>query len=178
MQVILIAAQSLDGFITRHDTPGSAFTSPADKAWFRAALAGFDASILGGVTYRAERALFLADRHPRRRRMVLTRTPAAFAADAVPGALEFTDEAPAVLLARLRALGHPRCALLGGAQIHHLFLAAGLVDELWITLEPRLFGTGTPLVGGRLDVPLHLLGQELLGGDTLLVKYAVLEGKS
>jgi dihydrofolate reductase len=37
MRLTLIAAQSLDGFITRHDTPGSDFVSDADRAFFREA---------------------------------------------------------------------------------------------------------------------------------------------
>ncbi len=173
MEIVLIAAQSLDGFITQHDIAGSRFTSPEDKAWFAQALEKFDCSILGGTTFRAERSLFLAGREPDRRRVVLTRSPADYAGDAVSGVLEFSADEPAKLVARLRADGHRRCALLGGAQIHRQFLEAGLVDELWITLEPRLFGSGTPLVGGKIDVRLRLIGSEHLGGDTQVMRYAV-----
>jgi len=173
MQLILIAAQSIDGFITRHNQPGSAFTSPEDKAWFRAALSGFDASIVGGVTYRAERELFLSKRGHGRRQVVMTRTPADYAEDAVANELEFSADPPVTLAERLQSLGHRRVALLGGSQVHSLFLDAGRVDELWLTLEPRLFGAGTPLLAARTDHRLTLLGHEHLGGDTLLVKYSV-----
>jgi dihydrofolate reductase len=173
MNIVLIAAQSLDGFITRHDNPGAGFTSAEDKAWFARALQGFDASILGGTTYRAERPMFLANRKSGRRRVVLTRQPETYAGDAVPGVLEFTAEPPSVLVKRLAGAGHARCALLGGGQIHRLFLEAGLVDQLWITMEPRLFGSGTPLVGGHVDISLTWLGSESLGGNTQLLRYAV-----
>lgn len=173
MQIILIAAQSLDGFITRHEVPGTAFTSEADKRYFREVLAQFDASVCGGNTYRVDRAIFLGTLRPGRRRVVLTRQPEAFAADARPAQLEFTDETPAAVVARLRGLGHTRCALLGGSQIHQLFLEAGLVDEVWLTLEPRFFGRGIPLISGQVDVNLSLLSHELLGGDSLLLKYRV-----
>lgn len=172
MRVVLIAAQSLDGFITRHETPGTAFTSPEDRAWFPACLAGFDSVAMGGVSYRETREQVRAelDRVPRRR-FVLTRNPAAFAAEVVPGRLEFTAEPPAELLVRLAREGVRDCALLGGSEINGLFLAAGLVDELWLTLEPRLFGTGRPLASGRLDSSWHLDSSERLGPDVLLVKY-------
>ncbi len=173
MQLILIAAQSIDGFITRHDQPGSAFTSPEDKAYFRAALSGFDASIIGGVTYRVERELILAKRGHGRRQVVMTRTPADYAADARMNELEFSSEPPVTLAERLHRLGHQRVALLGGSQLHTLFLDAGRVDELWLTLEPRLFGAGTPLLAAQAGHRLALLGHEHLGGDTLLVKYSV-----
>lgn len=173
MQIILIAAQSADGYITRHDQPGSAFTSPEDKAYFRSVLAGFDASIVGGVTYRAERDLFMSKRGGGRRQVVITRSPADYAADASPDELEFSAEPPVAVAERLHSLGHRRVALLGGSQLHSLFLDTGRVDELWLTLEPRLFGAGTPLLAAKIDLRLKLLGHEHLGGDTLLVKYAL-----
>jgi dihydrofolate reductase len=172
MRVTLIAVQSLDGFITRHDSPGAGFASAADRAHFRAALREFDCGVLGRRTYEAARADG-AFASPARRRVVLTRMPEKFAAMAVPGALEFTAETPAAIVARLRAEGCRACALLGGAETHSLFLAAGLVDEIWLTVEARLFGGGTPLLAGPTDVRLRLLAHEPLGDDALLLKYAV-----
>lgn len=173
MQVILIAAQSLDGYITHHEKPGSAFTSQEDKTYFRAALADFDATIIGAGTFRAEREIFVTPREPRRLQMIVTRNPAAFANDAKPGELEFTNESPRALISSLRSRGVRRTALLGGAQMHSLFLDAGVVDQLWLTLEPRLFGTGTHLLAGRADHRLRLLAHEHLGGDTLLARYSL-----
>jgi dihydrofolate reductase len=175
MEITLIAAQSLDGFITRHAEPGTAFTSSEDQRHFAAALQRHDASIMGGETYRVSRD-FIRDRLTlARRRVVLTRTPEQFAGDAVPGRLEFTAEPVEALVARLRSLGHRSCALLGGAQIHQLFLARGLVDGLELTLEPRLFGRGTPLVHGLADVQLQLIDcRPLEASSTLLARYRVL----
>lgn len=173
MEIILVAAQSADGFITRHDEPGSGFTSAADKAYFQRTLAMFDVSIMGSVTYTVARSAILGRLTPARLRIVLTRNPGSHAADAAPGLLEFTDEDPPELVARLREAGHRRCALLGGARIHSSFLAAGLVDELWLTLEPRLFGGGVPLLRSAIDFRMKLLNHERLdGSDTLLLKYS------
>ena len=175
MEVTLLAAQSLDGFITRHDEPGTAFASPEDQRHFMAALRTYDASIMGGQTYRVAREAIRAHVTSPRRRVVLTRTPERFADDVVPGRLEFTAEDIGYLVARLRDLGHRRCALLGGAQIHRLFLERGLVDFVELTLEPRLFGTGTPLVGALVDVRLRLVGcAPLESSNTLLARYQVL----
>lgn len=173
MRVVLIAAQSLDGFITRHDEPGTAFTSPEDKAWFRRVLEGFDCCIFGAETYRVSRE-FIRSRHPGHQlRTVMTRTPERYAADAAPGSLEFTHAAPAAIVAGLRDRGFGRCALLGGSQIHSLFFEAGLVDEVWLTVEPRLFGRGTPLLARPTDARLELQAIEKLGDHTLLLKYRV-----
>jgi dihydrofolate reductase len=173
MRLTLIAAQSLDGFITQHDTPGSDFASAEDRAFFRTALCGFDCCIMGGETYRTAREAIRATLMPERLRVVVTRTPANFAADTVPGKLEFSSASPTQLVAELRQRGLQRCAILGGAQIHSLFLGAGLIDELWLTIEPLLFGSGTPLLASRASTQLTLLSSEKLAPSTLLLKYRV-----
>jgi riboflavin biosynthesis pyrimidine reductase len=173
MRMVLIAAQSLDGFITRHGEPGTAFTSAEDKAYFRAVVAGFDVGIIGGETYRVSRDFIRASLPARLLRVVLTRSPARYADEARPGVLEFTNAEPADLAAGLRARGFQRCALLGGSHVHSLFFEAGLTDEIWLTVEPALFGGGTPLLARRADVRLNLLAVEKLGPATLLLKYQV-----
>lgn len=173
MRLTLIAAQSLDGYITRHNTPGSEFASTADRTFFREALRAFDCCVMGGETYRTARDAIRASLMPERLRIVLTRSPEAFASDALPGKLEFTDAEPAHLVDELRTRNFQRCAILGGAQIHSLFLEASLVDELWLTVEPLLFGGGTPLLARRTSAKLKLLARENLSADTLLLKYRV-----
>ncbi len=174
MRVTLIAAQSLDGFITKHDQPGTDFASEADKRYFRTALREFDCSVMGGKSYRVSREAIRARGDTARLQVVMTRAPAAFAGDTMPDALEFTDRAPAQILATLRERGRRKCALLGGSQIHSEFLAARLVDDLWLTIEPSLFGRGTPLLAQRADTRLALQSCEKLAAHTLLLKYRLL----
>ena len=174
MRIVLIAAQSLDGFIAKHDEPGTSFTSPEDKAHFHRVLADFDVGVLGGGTYRVLREAILGHLPGRFLRVVMTRSPERHAAEAVAGMLEFTCAAPAALAEALRARGFRRCALLGGSHVHSLFLAAGLVDEVWLTIEPRLFGGGTPLLARAAEVRLELDAMERLAAGTLLARYRVL----
>ena len=173
MRVTLIAVQSLDGLITRHNEPGAGFASAADQTHFRAALRGFDCGVMGRATFEQAWGGGMPPPSPARRRVVLTRAPEKFTSIAMPGVLEFTAAPPAEIVLRLRAEGCRACALLGGAQAHSLFLAAGLVDEIWLTIEARLFGGGTPLLAAPADVHLRLLAHEPLGEDGLLLKYAV-----
>lgn len=178
MHVTLIAAQSVDGFITRHNEPGSGFTSAADKDYFRDALRTFDCRVMGAGTYRASRAIVRRTAAPERIQIVVTRTTDAFKEDVVVGALEFVDLSAKEILRSLEKRGYQRCALIGGSQVHHLFLAADCVDELWLTIEPVLFGSGTPFLSGEVNSQLERLSHELLSADTLLVKYRVIKGKS
>jgi dihydrofolate reductase len=174
MRVVLIAAQSLDGWIAMHAVPGTAFTSPEDKAWFPACLENFDCCVFGGATYREARATIQTQlEYSGRRRIVVTRNPELYSGEARPGKLEFTAEKPAAVVARLTREGHRQCALLGGGDINGLFLQAGLVDEAWITIEPRIFGEGRPLASGRMDIRLHLAETVALGPDVRLFKYTV-----
>lgn len=145
MHVVLYAAQSLDGWITRHSTPGDAFASAADKAHFRTAIRACDACVMGAATYDQSKDRMRPAVFPGLRRVVWTHRPEIRAADAVPGVLEFTAETPAETVARLKADGRQRCALLGGGQVNAAWLAAGLVDEVCVTLESWIFGYGTPL---------------------------------
>lgn len=171
MNVVLIAAQSLDGFITHHDQPGSAFTSDDDKRHFRAALANFPVRVMGSRTYEASRT-WIKPRAGRATQIVLTKNPARYDAERFPG-LEFSSETPAELVHRLKAQNQTALALIGGAGLHASFLQAGLVNELWITIESRLFGAGTPLIGGAVDAQLTLQSHDRLGANSLLLKYSV-----
>lgn len=179
MWVTLLAAQSLDGRITRHDEPGDGFSSPADKTWFREAMAGRDAWIMGGESYRWMRSQRDAGEPWRDglKRVVWTRSPEDYAAEAVPGRLEFSDATPADLVARLAAAGCRRCALLGGTQVYGAFLAAGLVDEVIVTVEPRIFGGGRPLADApALDARLRLRDcTPLADGGAVRLTYTVLK---
>jgi len=173
MDVVLIAAQSLDGYITLHDIPGSSFTSPEDKAHFSKSLRLFSSRVMGSNTYVSMRDVFRRVATPSQRHYVLTRRPDAFQAERMPGALDFTPETPAALIGRLAKEGETKCALVGGSKVHSAFLAAGLVTELWLTIEARLFGRGTPLLAEETDTRLQLLAVEHLSANTLLLKYQV-----
>lgn len=173
MRIVLIAAQSLDGFIAKHAKPGTAFTSPEDKAYFRGVLADFDAGVFGAETYRILRDAIRAHMPGRHLHVVLTHSPGRYAAETIPGSLEFSGAAPMTLAQELRTRGFRRCALLGGSQMYSLFLAAGLVDEIWLTVEPLLFGGGTPLLAHPVDIRLDLQAIEKLGASVLLAKYNV-----
>lgn len=93
----------------------------------------------------------------------------------VPGQLEFTDESPKALVKRLDSLGYKRCLLVGGSEIGHSFLKAKLIDQLLLTIEPYLFGTGTQFLPDKtINVKLKLLKiKQLNKNGTLLLSYKI-----
>lgn len=170
--VVLVAVVSLDGCLTKHDEPGaSGWASTDDQRHFRSTLATCDASVMGSATYLEAREQIRANLTAQRRRVVMTRSPERFVEDGVPDRLEFTSETPTSIVDRLRADGHHRCAVLGGGQIYSQFLAAGLVDEMLITIEPRVFGNGIRLAGidTAIDPRFTLTEVSRLGTDTVLL---------
>jgi dihydrofolate reductase len=172
LTIVLVAVVSLDGCLTKHDEPGaSGWASADDQDHFRATLATCDASIMGSATYLEAREQITANLTAKRRRIVMTRSPQRFINDGAPRRLEFTSETPTEIVYRLRADGHHRCAILGGGQIYSLFLAAGLVDEMLMTIEPRVFGTGIRFAGinDPIDPQFRLTEVSRLGTDTVLL---------
>lgn len=175
MKLIAIAATSLDGFITRGDEPGTAFTSEADKHWFPKTVGPFDFKIMGRKTFEVSKdyILQLVHNEANDKRIVMTRTPEDSKDLEVPNRLEFTNQPPAQIAEDIRKSGvkDPKVAILGGKDIYSAFLDAGLITEFWITLEPLMFGYGTPLLNAETNAKLHLIESSNLGTDTLLLKY-------
>src|SRR5260370_912000 len=82
---------------------------------------------------------------------------------------------PERVLAELEQRGSRTAVLAGGAQIYRAFLAAGLVDELWLTIEPLAFGAGITLFGDDpLDLRLALLECRQLNADSVHLRYRIL----
>lgn len=91
--------------------------------------------------------------------------------DRHPGGVDLT-----VALGRLRERRDIRGLLCeGGPTLHGGLLAGGLVDELFITLGPKLGGGDGPgLAEGLAERPVELELRWLLGeGDELFARYAV-----
>lgn len=171
MKTIAIVATSLDGYITKHDSEGATFTSAADQKYFRETLKTFDCCIMGSSTFKASKEMILKSVHIDRLRLVWTRTPETYSPYEQPDRLEFSSDSLKNILENLQARGKQRCAILGGTSVYTEVFQRYLADELWLTLEPLLFGQGKKLVDSLLDVRLELIAREHLSSSTLLLKY-------
>ncbi len=173
-KVTLVMVSSADGHITKHDD-GRVYlwASPEDQAHFVALKDRADVIIMGSRTYLA--AADVIQLQPSTLRVVMTQRPAEWQAKMVPGQLEFSDETPSELLRRLTEAGYTQILLVGGSVLNSAFLAAGLVDDLYLTVEPKVFGTGKHLASLPHQVQLELLEtQQLNDQGTLVLHYRVL----
>jgi dihydrofolate reductase len=93
------------------------------------------------------------------------------------GQIEFTSESPVELTARFERKGHEQMLVVGGPHVATSFLKENLIDELWLTFEPKIFGTGGNFVtDGKLDINLRLIHSEKVNEQgTLITKYTVLK---
>jgi len=170
MHVFLIAAISVDGFIDPGtNTSSLTWTSKADKQFFRERTKQAGVMIVGRTTFET-----IGVALPGRKIYVLSSQPkpatyAALSDDAV----EFTSDTPEVLLKRLAAQGVSEVAVCGGSQVYTHFLKAGLVETVYLTVEPILFGTGVSLCATPLQTKLQLQERRALSEQTTLLVFAV-----
>ena len=67
--------------------------------------------------------------------------------------------------------------VVGGPHVATSFLKEQLIDELWLTFEPKIFGIGGNFATDvKLDINLRLIHCEKVNEQgTLITKYAVLK---
>ena len=171
----MVMVMSLDGKTTKwHQSKIHDWTSKEDYQFFNSLLSCHDAIVMGRKTYEVAKTMMQLT--PHLLRVVCTRDPEPYLSVAVRDQLEFTNDSPQVLYDRLVKRGYKKILLVGGAQLNLGFLTAGLVDRVWTTLEPYLFGRGDGLVPAqKIDVPLALETMERLNErGTVLLKYRVI----
>ncbi|HYQ78741.1 MAG TPA: dihydrofolate reductase family protein [Solirubrobacterales bacterium] len=125
-------AATLDGAATIGGVSGP-IGSKTDTAMLSGLRGRFDAVMIGAGTMRAERYAGLE------KRLVVVESRGGERADL------------AGLLASLRAEGVRALLCEGGPTLHAALQAEGLVDELFLTIAPKLSGGGAPRI---LDGPL------------------------
>ena len=178
MKIILVAVISINGKTTKGNDPNvHDWSSPEDRKYFSSLIKKSELVIMGRRTFlAAQPSLKLS---PTVRRVVLTKNPARYKKFEVSKQLEFTSESPTSLTKRLGKI-HQQGLLVGGAEINTAFLLANIVDEIWLTIEPKMFGCGKNLTSEMS----HGSGMQLKSckrlnkKGALLLKYSVLNGRA
>lgn len=164
MRVFLIAAVTADGFIGRDSTHLADWTSQEDKRLFIQLTKDAGVIVMGANTYAT-----IGRPLPNRRNLVYSRELID-----TPG-VEVVTEPPDALLARLEREGHDTVAICGGQTIYDAFLQAGVVNEIYLTIEPLLFGTGISLMRTTFSAQLKLQEVKKLNDHTVMVHYEVVK---
>jgi dihydrofolate reductase len=174
MKTILIFVSTLDGKITKWGEPNiSLWSSHQDQDYYKKVLNESRLIVMGSNTFNADTFKPSADHLL----IIMTGHPDKYKSVEITGQIEFTNESPVELIARFISKGHKQILVVGGPHIATSFLKEQLIDELWLTLEPKIFGTGGNFVTDvKLDINLSLLHCEKVNEQgTLITKYAVLK---
>jgi dihydrofolate reductase len=174
MKTILIFVSTLDGKITKWGDPDiRSWSSKYDQDHFDAIWNETRVIIMGKGTYDPSQVAPT----PGHLFIVMTRDPESYQNKERTGKLEFTSKTPYDLIRRFETEGEETLLIVGGPHIATLFLKDQLINELWLTIEPRIFGKGGNfVVEEELDIKLKLLSYSKVNDEgTIVTKYMVLK---
>jgi len=158
-------AMTLDGKIAKNSDHFPDWTSREDKKYFAKVSREAGVVIMGDKT-------FFTFPSPLRERLNVV-----FTLDENPKEIEnvkWVKGEPENVLKELEEMGYSLAILGGGSFINGMFLKHKLIDEIHITVEPKIFGDGLGLFKGDFDVNLRLIDCEKINEDSMVLKYKVL----
>lgn len=162
MNVFIIAALTADGFIAKDANHLASWTSKADKKRFVELTKKAGVMVMGRTTFET-----IGKALPGRRTIVYS------SQKNIPG-IETTSEDPHTLIARLEQEGCHTLAVCGGGSIYTLFMEAHVVNKLYLTIEPTIFGKGINLFSKEINASLTLASVEKID-STLLLEYDIVK---
>jgi dihydrofolate reductase len=173
MKTIVVFVTTLDGKITKWGDPHvMRWSSPEDQKYFRTIWNESPLIVMGSGTFDFDPI----KPSPKSLLHIMTSDPEKYRDYEVSGQLEFSTETPVELVTRFGPQ-FEQMLVAGGPHIATSFFKARLVDELWLTLEPKIFGEGGNFaIGVELDIELSLLSMETINDrGTLILKYRVVK---
>ena len=74
------------------------------------------------------------------------------------------------------AKGFDEVVVAGGGILNTSFLAENLIDEIYLDIEPVIFGAGIPLFNDqKFEKQLELIGEKRIGKDGMQLHYRILK---
>lgn len=165
-------AMTVDGVIAKNKEQNADWTTKADKKVFIAETKKHGVIIMGDTTFEAMGRKAL----PGRLNLILSLDPEKYKSLEKPGELEFMKAPPEEVVKYLEKKGYESAILGGGARTNSFFLKAGLVDEIYITVEPKIFGVGMNFTESEdLNLDLELIEAREIGDNAVQLKYKVIK---
>ncbi len=184
MRVTLIAAVSIDGFISplnQATSPSTHWTSKEDSIFFNSQTKKIGTCVMGRKTYETIPPNYrpLKDRIS----IVMTRYP-----EKIPqsqdisklnpdrkDAIFHTSMPPDQLIRYLEDKHVQELAVCGGHKIYSQFIQYNAIDRLLITIEPLIFGKGIRLSDSPLSSKIELEEIHHLSSQTKVFEYVVVK---
>jgi len=169
MKIILMMAVTADGKIAKNSEHFPDWTSKEDKKFFAETTKAAGVVIFGENTYQT---------FPK---PLSDRLNVVFSEKGnlpVMEGVKWVSGEPEKVLAELEKMGYKSAILGGGAYLNTQFLQKGLIDEIWLTIEPKIFGNGLGIFGGDYNIDLKLISFEKINESSVVVKYEVVDRKA
>jgi dihydrofolate reductase len=163
MKTFIIGAITADGFIAKNSQHPANWTSKADKEHFKELTKKAGVMVMGRNTFET-----IGKALPGRRTIVMSKTKTF-------EGIETTSETPEALVERLTKEGVEELAICGGTSIYSAFMKSNLVDKMYLTVEPLLFGQGLPLFNTNLEHKLKLESSTKIGDNSIVLKYSIIK---
>lgn len=162
IKVFIIAAVSADGFIAKDSQHAAMWTSKADKKRFIELTKKAGVVVMGSATYKTMG------------RPLKERVNIVYSKKQNFEGAEITQKSPLELISELESRGFKEVAICGGSQIYTMFMKAGIVDTIYLTVEPIIFGKGITLFNEDLKYYLKLKSSQASeSAGSLLLEYSV-----
>lgn len=172
MKVILVASITADGFIAQSKEQSSLeWTSREDTQFFVQKTKEIGVVIMGATTFETIQPKHLP--FSGRTIIVLSRSKAYSQYD--PKEVRSENGTASEVLEKLEQQGVTQVVLAGGASVYTQFMQAGYVDELFLTVEPIVFGLGVKLFSDAVLTKLDLLEILDLSDQTKVFHYKVVK---
>ena len=156
-------ASSLDGKIAKSKDHFANWTSKEDKQVFIQTSKDFGMIMMGYNTFKTFPA-------PLKNRLNVVFSEKA--EEELEG-VKWVSGEPEKVLEELEKMGFKRALLGGGTGLNTLFLQKKLINEIILTVEPKIFGSGLSLFNDDFDINLELLELKKINNNSYLVRYKV-----
>jgi len=165
MKIIMMMAMTADGKIAKNDNHFPNWTSKEDKAMFAKITKEHRAVLMGDKTFWTFPVPL-----PERLNVVFT-------LENNPPKIEgvkWVSGEPEKVLEELEEMGYNSAVLGGGCYLNTLFLRKKLIDEIILTIEPKIFGGGLSLFNENVNINLELLEAKKINNQSIMLRYKVL----
>ena len=166
MKISLVMAITVDGKIAKHKNHFPDWTSKEDKSFFAEFSRKHKIVLMGYNTFKSFRKP-LKDRL----NVVFTNQKNL---EIYNNVLYVSGKIEDVIRG-LEQQGYKSAVLGGGAHLNAQFLKSGLINEIFLTVEPIIFGQGISIFENEFEVNLELIKVKNLNNNTLLLRYKIIK---
>ena len=170
MKVSLVASITADGFISQKSEQSSLdWTSREDTKFFiqKTKEAGY--VVMGSTTFDTIKPKHL----PFAGRTIFVLSRSKKLDQFQPNEVRVVSGSIQEIYDQLEQEGVPELVLAGGSEIYTQFMQANLVDEIFLTVEPVIFGEGVKLFNQNVTIALQLIAVIDLSDQTKVLHYKV-----